>query len=500
MQLISRLRHVVFVAFVSLLVTACDNTSSDAIRFGLNNSIVTLDPRFATDATSSRLCRLIYEPLVRFDDSFQPVAALASWKMQSPTQYIFTLEKRHTFHDGTLVTAEDVVATYRSILDPQTASPHRGSLKLIEAIYALDESRLVIELERPDPLFPGLLTIGIMPASVIEIPTAEKNPPIVGSGPFTVVDNWTDKHLHLRRLADDVAVKFDTVRDPTVRALKLVNGEIDILQGGLAPEIVAWLDDQEGLSIVEHAGTTFTYMGLNLQDPILSKKEIRKALAMAIDRQEIANRLFVGRARLANSIFTPEHWAYSPTLTGIGYDPEQAKRIFAEFGFDQSNPLKLTYKTSSDLFRLRVATVIQDQLSKVGVALSIQSYDWGTFYGDIKAGRFQVFSLSWVGLKLPDIFRYVFHSESVPPKGANRGRYSMPLVDELIEASEQSTKMEEKIVRYRAIQERLLDDLPYIPFWYENHVVVLHNSIKGYSVGLDGNYDALATTQRRVLK
>lgn len=498
--MVYRFRNATVFAFVILCFVACGGVPSDVIRFGLSNSIVTLDPRFATDATSSRLCRLIYEPLVKFDESFQPIAALANWEIASPTQYIFTLEKSHIFHDGSAVTADDVVATYRSILDPDTASPHRGSLKLIEAIYAVNESEVVIEIERPDPLFPGLLTIGIMPSAIIENEQPIKSHRIVGSGPFSVVGDWTDKHLHLKRMTDGVEVRFDTVRDPTVRALKLVNREIDIVQGGLAPEIVAWLDRQDGLSIIEHAGTTFTYMGLNLQDPILSKKKIRQALAMSIDRNEIADRLFVGRARLANSIFTPEHWVYDSSLPEINYDPEGARKILSDFGFNEHNPLKLTYKTSSDLFRLRVATVIQDQLSRVGVALDIQSFDWGTFYGDIKAGRFQVFSLSWVGLKLPDIFRYVFHSESVPPKGANRGRYSAPVVDTFIEAAEQTTDIAEKIVHYRGIQEKLLDDLPYIPFWYENHVVVLSDSIVGYSVGLDGNYDALAKVQRRVLR
>ena len=420
--------------------------------------------------------------------------------METPTRYVFTLKKHQVFHNGQQVSAEDVVATYRSILDPETASPHRGSLKLIEAVYALNESTVVMEIERPDPLFPGLLTIGIMPKSQLQVISKETKSRMVGSGPFAVLGEWTDKQLLLKRVSDDVTVRFDTVRDPTVRALKLVNREIDILQGGLSPEIVAWLDNREDLSTIQHPGTTFTYMGLNLKDPVLSNKKIREALAMAIDRQTIADHLFVGRARLANSIFTPEHWAYNPQLKNIDYDPELAKNILSEAGYSKNNPLKLTYKTSSDLFRLRVATVIQDQLSRIGVELTIQSFDWGTFYGDIKAGRFQVFSLSWVGLKLPDIFRYVFHSESIPPGGANRGRYNELAMDSFIEESERTADISQKTVHYHRIQEKLLEDLPYIPFWYEDHVVVLHNSIAGYTVGLDGNYDALATTQRRTVK
>jgi peptide/nickel transport system substrate-binding protein len=79
------------------------------------------------------------------------------------------------------------------------------------------------------------------------------------------------------------------------------------------------------------------------------------------------------------------------------------------------------------------------EVAEVGVVLKIQSYDWGTFYADIKAGRFELYGLSWVGLQLPDIFRYAFHSASVPPTGANRGRYSSTEVDALIEAAEASS-------------------------------------------------------------
>ena len=128
------------------------------------------------------------------------------------------------------------VATYQSILDPRTASPHRGSLELISAVYATDNRTVVFELQRADPLFPGFLTIGVMRKSAVAKTADEKYGAMIGSGPFAMVGGWTDKHVLLKRVVDQVAVRFETVRDPTVRALKIVNKEIDILQGGLAPE------------------------------------------------------------------------------------------------------------------------------------------------------------------------------------------------------------------------------------------------------------------------
>ena len=483
---------------LSMALLACEKKSPENIRFGLSSAIVTLDPRFATDATSSRLCRLIYDSLVRFDETFKPTAHLAMWQEETPTRYVFTLLADKKFHNGNALTAEDVVATYKSILNPATASPHRGSLSLVQNVYASDDEHVIFELSRPEPLFPGLLTIGILPKHQVEPGKTGEVQEFIGSGPFKLVGHWSDKKISLKRLRDGLEVRLETIRDPTVRALKLVNNEIDLVQGGLAPEIVAWLSDRDGITSHQYVGTTFTYLGFNLEDEYLSRPKVRRAIALAIDRKELVSHLFAGRARLATSIFVPEHWVYDKTLSEIPYDPKEARKLIEDHGFGLDKPLRLTYKTSSDLFRLRIATVIQAQLSKVGIELDIQSYDWGTFYGDIKAGRFQLYSLSWVGLKLPDMFRYVFHSESAPPNGANRGRYSSRSVDSLIESAEQLKELKERLDSYRKIQAQILIDLPYVPLWYEDHTVVARDDIDGYHVGLDGNYDALAFVQRKV--
>ena len=118
-------------AFVLMLtivcVIGCAENSSAPIRFGLNTNIVTLDPRYATDAVSSRLCRLIYQSLVEFNESFQPVPGIAKWQQLSSLRYVFEIEAKHVFHNGKRLTALDVAATYHSVLDKEQASPHRTS-------------------------------------------------------------------------------------------------------------------------------------------------------------------------------------------------------------------------------------------------------------------------------------------------------------------------------------------------------------------------------------
>ena len=298
------------------------------------------------------------------------------------------------------------------------------------------------------------------------------------------------------RYSDHQTVRFLTVRDPTVRVLKLIRGEVDILQGDLPPEMTRWLSQQPAIRVETKEGNTFAYVGFNLEDPVTSRLEIRKAIAHAIDRDAIIEYVMGRAARKAGALLPPAHWSGHPGLNGYVYDPDAARRLLREAGYGDANPLQLTYKTSNDPFRLRLATIIQYQLKAAGIHVNIRSYDWGTFYGDIKAGRFQMYSLSWVGLKMPDIFRYLFHSSAVPPDGANRGRFKDARVDALIEAAEATPDLEQQAGLYRDLQAYLLEQLPYVPLWYEDTILVTRADISGYALAADGNYDGLMTVTR----
>jgi len=131
----------------------------------------------------------------------------------------------------------------------------------------------------------------------------------------------------------------------------------------------------------------------------------------------------------------------------------------------------------------------------VGIDARIQSYDWGTFFGDIKAGRFQLYGLTWVGIRTPDIFRYAFHGDSVPPEGANRGRYRNERVDGLIETTRVEPDLARQAELYREVQSILLADLPYIPLWYEDQFLAARRAVRGYRLAPDGNYDSLAEVE-----
>lgn len=486
----------IFPVLLVLLAAACTQQEDDTIRFGLSTAPVTLDPRFATDAVSHRINRLLYQRLVDFDENYYMVPMLADWEQLDPLRYRFVLKSgEKQFHNGDRLTARDVKATYDSVLDSRNVSPHRATLTNIKRIIIIDDHTLDFHLNNPDPLFPGRLGIGILPEKLIRTNHPFHRLP-VGSGELKYSDWPVEDTLILQRINDGQLIEFITVKDSTVRVLKLLRGEVDLIQGDMPFELMDWLQGHDNIAIESGPGNVFTYIGFNMQDQALADLNVRRAIAHAIDRDAIIEYVLGSAAHKAGVILPAGHWSAHPDLAGYDFDPEKAKTLLAQAGYDQSNPLKLSYKTSNNPLRVRLATIIQYQLKQVGIDVNVQSYDWGTFYGDIKDGRFQMFSLSWVGLKMPDIFRYVFHSISVPPNGANRGRFADPLVDILIETAEKKTNLDEQAYLYKELQIYLHQQLPYVPLWYEDNILAYQKDIHGYELSPDGNYDGLKNVRR----
>jgi peptide/nickel transport system substrate-binding protein len=462
---------------------------------GLSTAPVTLHPLYATDAVSERIDRLLYERLVDFDDHYRPVPALAEWEKLNPTRYRFILRGTHHFHDGTPLTAADVAATYGYVLDATHASPHRQTVSEIASIEVQNDMQIDFILTRPDPLFPGRMTLGIVPAHILSANAETLRHHPLGSGPLRFVA-WPDEtHVILERVADHARVEFLIVPNPVVRALKIARGEIDLLQGDLMPELYRWLQQRPQIQLQRHTGDTVAYLGFNMADPALNDLRVRTAIAQAIDREAIVHLVLQDTARLATGVLPPDHWAGLATIPDWRHDPAAARAALTAAGYGAARPLRLVYKTSSDPLRVRLASILQQQLHDVGVEVDLRSNDWGTFYDDIKSGRFQMYGLSWVGLKLPDIYRYAFHSGSLPPAGANRSRYRNNQIDDLIDQAEQRDSLDQQQPIYHDIAATLLRDLPIVPLWYEDVVAVMRADLQGYALSSDGNFDGLITVR-----
>lgn len=460
--------------------TAASNANQDIV-FAIGQMPLNLDPRYATDAASERVNRLLYQSLVDFDAQSKPAPSLASWLEVNPANYRFTLNKnRALFHNQTPLTANDVKATYDSLATLKD-SPNTAEFANIQHIEVIDNDTIEFKLRQEDKHFPAKLIIGILPAKLIAQRYDFSHAPI-GSGALKFV-SWQNK-LTLERLKDGQKISLIEVKDPTVRVLKLLQGEVDLLQGELPPELVKYLQTKSDVMVKTSIGANFSYLGLNFKDPILQKLKVRQAIAHAINRKQLIEKAMIAHSREAELILPPEHYTNQQTthqsLNIYDYNPALAKQLLQEAGVKL--PLKLIYKTSTDAQRVRFATILQAQMAKAGIDLEIRSLDWGTFFADVKQGNFQLYGLTWVGIKTPEIYAKAFGTQSAPPKGFNRGRYADAELDKLL-ADE----------NWQAATTRIHNQLPCIPLWYEGQFAAMRKGITNYNAKPDGNWDDLGT-------
>lgn len=470
-----------------VLFAGCNQQNNHAeINFAIAQAPLNLDPRYATDAASERVNRLIYQPLVDFDAASKPVPALANWALISSTQYQFTLQPNRTqFHHQATLTALDVKETYDSILRLKD-SPHSAEFANIKKITVINKESILFELKQADNHFPSKLIIGILPADLLANNHDFSHHPI-GSGALKFV-HW-DSKLVLERVKDSQIINLTEVKDPTVRVLKLLRGEVDLIQGDLPPELVKHLQNQPEINVKTTVGANFSYLGLNMQDATLQNIKVRQAIAYAIDREEIIRHVMVQNTIIASAILPPEHFTNlsNNQLKPYDYNPEKAKQLLHEGGIKL--PLKLIYKTSTDAQRLRFASILQAQMAKAGIDLQIKSLDWGTFFADVKKGNFELFGLTFVGIKTPEIYAKAFGSSSFPPNGFNRGRYTDKVLDSLLAKED-----------WPAATERIHQQLPYIPLWYEGQFAAMGKGMGNYAPKADGNWDDLAIITKSATK
>ncbi len=460
--------------------------SSDAntLNFLIEQAPTNLDPRIGTDSISEHIDGLIFDSLVAHDQRLNIVPDLArKWEMPNPATYVFHLNRGVTFHDGRPFTSADVKYTFESILNGTVKTGKVGSFRIIQSIDTPDDYTVVFHLREPYASFlwdlskPG---IGIVPRG--SGPDLARHP--VGTGPFRFVSATTDEDIVLERnrdyfggAADIPRVRFRIVPDATVRALELRKGSADVSNvNSLPPDTVIALQKDPHLAVDDQAGTTLQYIAINCQDPILSHRRVRQALAYATDRATLIQDLARGFAVPANSVLPANHWAYDTSLKQYDYDPQKADQLLDQAGYRRGpNGIRfhITLKTSTDWFARLLAEALAAQWRKVGVALDLRSMEFATFYSDITHGSFQLYTLQLIGGNNdPDIFDYLFNSKRTPPNGANRGHYSNPELDALLDQARVEMNPEKRKAILFKIQNILATDEPYITLWYWDNVCV----------------------------
>jgi peptide/nickel transport system substrate-binding protein len=460
-----------------------------------------IDPRLATDAYGEQVLQMTHAFLVKRDAAGNPLPDLAeTWEERSPTEIVFRLRKGARFQDGREVTSADVRYTFEWILDPGNRSPHRATYDKILKIEAPDPRTVVVRLKEPFAPFLVGMARGIVPAGS----GARGYTPVPGAGPYRVVDFQADEAVALSRFdgyhgrlpaVAKAVVKF--IPDSNVRFLELKKGSVNFVLNGVEPDLLPAALENPNLVMEEATGSNVSYLGFNLRDRILSDARVRRAIALAIDRQAILRTIWKGHADPADSILPPGFWAHAEGLPPLRHDPAEAMRLLDLAGYgdpDGDGPtprFSLTYKTSQNELRRRIAAVIQEQLRQVGIGVEVQSREWGTFFSDIRKGSFQLYSLTWVGIADPDICYYAFHSGQVPPEGANRGRYVNPELDRLVEAGRREPSRPKRKEIYRKVQLLLSRDLPVLPLWVNRNILLRDRRLTGFTLTPDEDYTSV---------
>ncbi len=471
---------------------------SDTLVIGVESFPQTLDPRFTSDALSSKICRLIYSGLFKLNDKLELVPDLASeYRFVSPTVLEITLRPHVSFHNGKQLTPEDVIATLTSLKN--SASPFKTNFDKMESIKQTGPQTLSITLTQPYTPFLSSLTMGILPK---EMSTEQFKP--IGTGPYQLGQVTENRQVELLRfdsyyegMAKNHKLIFKTILDDTLRTLELLKGRLDLVQNAIPLVLLPAVAKEKKLDIKTDEGINFNYMGFNLKDPVLQNKKVREAIALGLNRNELIQYKLKNMATPATSLLFPHHWAFNQNMTAFSYNPEKAKHLLDEAGLtdpdgEGSLPrLHLTYKTSTKKDRVELALLMAEQLRKIGIEVEVKPYEWGTFFNDIRQGNFQIYSLTWVGLTDPDIYYWAFHSSQTPPTGANRGFYINPQLDALlVEAQKTADRGEQKKI-LDEIQQRVYDDFVYVPLWYENNWVVISKKIKNYTLRADAGFQNL---------
>ncbi len=495
-----------------LTMTACRSMQSDprTLRFLIESSPNNLDLRQGTDSQSERIGELIYDPLVRKDDHFNLQPWLATrWERPDPLTWVFHLRGGVRFHDGKAMTAEDVAWSIESMTNGALISAKGGAFADVASVTVREPLTLVLVTKRPTEGLLFNLSDGLF--GVVERGAGrDEGLHPVGTGPFKFESQLQDKNVVVDRNADYWAgapkiarVEFEVVPDNLTAALELKKGSGDVESNFITLDMVHALEKQPGIVIEGGQGARVDYANFNVNDAALRDKRVRQAIACAIDKDALIAALWRGRAEKAETLLPAGHWAAAQASDLLQYphDVARAKRLLDDAGLKPDKDgvrLRFTLKTSTDETTRLEAQAIQAQLREAGIALTLRPAEFGTFYSDITKGAFQMYMLRWIGSNEdPDIFRYGYATASAPPKGANRGRYSNATVDGLLKAA--STEPDQAVRRreYVQVQQILADELPGIPLWYPDNVVLHSARLHGVTLNAGGSFDFLRTAELR---
>lgn len=513
MHSIRRLLLTAAAFFVCSVTAARAADYGDALVSAMSADARTLIPILASDSVSGEITSLVYNGLVKYNRNLQLTGDLAErWEvLDTGMVLVFHLRKDVCWHDGHPFTAHDVEFTYRKLIDPGVRTPYSGDFERVSSLEVVDD--YTVKVTYKEPFSPGLSSWGmpVMPQHLLEggdIHTSVLSRAPVGTGPY-VFKSWkTQEKIELAANARYYE------KEPYISRLlyRIIPDEATIFL-----ELLTQGVDASGLSPLQYKRQTdsvpferryqkfrlpsfgYTYMAYNLKDRRFSDIRVRRALNLAVDKQEIINLVFLGYAREATGPFIPESWSYNTAVKAAPYDPRAAAVLLAEAGWRDSDgdgwldkgrerfSFTLLVNQGNEE-RLKVAQVIQRRLKDIGIEVKIQVIEWTVFIKDyVDKRNFEAMLLGWSLPREPDNFD-IWHSSKTGEGEFNFVSYANAEVDELLVTARREFDQEKRAACYHRVHQILYDEQPYMFLYVPDSLSALHRRFRGIEPSLSGIY------------
>ena len=455
----------------ALLAGAASVAAKDQITIDLVNEPATLDPHMQWNPDSYYVYRNIFDNIVTRDDSGKIVPQIATeWRYLSDTQFELTLRSDVTFHDGSRLMPEDVVFSVERIIDPNFKSPQFGQFNKITKAEQTGAHTVVLTTDGSYPvLLAQLVKLSVVPKNVVEkVGNEAFNKAPVGSGPY-VFETWnagvsvslTRNDAYWGEKGAFARAVYRAVPDAATRVADLQAGTADLvvsLDSDLARQLEASGSAKTLSSPTERVG----FLGINVARAPLDDPEIRKAVAMAIDRDGIVQGILGAGERVVGQMATDAHFGYAEDVTPIPYDPDRAREIIAAAGDVAKTPIVFA---TSPVYDQRIVQAVQQMLAEAGLTVEINMTDMATYLKSAQNADRDLRPMMSFGrwsCACQDVDGVVFpllHSSS------NWSRVADPELDALLEEARNALDPEVRQAAYDKIHQIVKDKVYLLPLY-----------------------------------
>lgn len=490
----------VLVMVVSVALFAAEQPQYGGTLFRENNTDWdTLDPAYCSGFDAGDMAVKIFDGLVRFDyysNEIRPNLA-KNWEVSNNNQtFIFHLRPGVKFHNGRELTAADVKYSFDRLYDPATASPGtwvydmivgteqalNGKSDDLAGVQVLDDYTVSFELKYPFGLFLTHLTLPyglIVPREEVERwgDRFSQNP--VGTGPWKFVEWRHDERLVLEANEDywegrpylDKVV-YRVIPHALTRIAEFEAGNLDYTAVP-QEELKRWTNNPEWQPYLHQMAELSTYyLALNSDFEPLNQPRIRKAIALALDSEQITRALFPQYIPADDAI--PAGMPGGLSQTGPGYDPEKAKELMAEAGYPDGFAMEIW--TSSGENSVRVGGVLQALLKRVGIEVRLVKNDWSVFFATVKKGKAPAYYLSWWA-DYADPYNFL---DALYASEGSRINYKNAIIDKMLEEMARTTSVEARVeISKKIIEVARQQGDPYVWLFHTSSTTVKQPWIKG---------------------